>query len=313
MAAARKPDLFIIGAPKSGTTSLYGYLDGHPDVYMSPVKEPLYFAPDVRSGQRSGLEYPDDEPGYLALFADARAEKRLGEATTRYLVSRQAPGLIHKFQPDAYAIAMLRNPVEMLYALHNERVSQGHEPLTDFEQALAADADRTLRRRLPAGANELGAVYRESARYADGLERWFEALGRERVHVVVFDDFARDTAGEFRRVLEFLGVDPDYQPATFDTRNSSHRQRLWVRRIVDSRMGNWLTHDALGRVLGTNSRARLALRFRQSRLNRRAAPRSPLAPAVRDRLATELRPEVERLSTLLGRDLVGPWLDRNPA
>ena len=69
----RKPDLFIIGAPKSGTTSLFAYLSGHPDVYMSPMKEPLYFAPDVLSG-RSGhpFTYPEDEAAYLALFAEAR-------------------------------------------------------------------------------------------------------------------------------------------------------------------------------------------------------------------------------------------------
>jgi hypothetical protein len=308
--SARKPDLFIIGAPKSGTTSLYDYLAGHPEVYMCPVKEPLYFCPDVRSGRGTRLEYPHDEAAYLALFDDVRGEKRLGEATTRYLVSHQAAALVNQFQRDAYAIAMLRNPVDMLYALHNERVSQRHERITSFEDALAADEDRSHGRRLPPGTNVLGGVYRESARYAEGLERWFSALGRERVHVIVFDDFARDTATEFRRVLEFLGVDPDYQPETFEAHNSSHRQRLWVRRIVDSGPGNWLTHDVLGRVLGTNGRARLALRFRQSRLNRRPAPRSPLAPLLRERLATELRPEVERLSAVLGRDLVGPWLER---
>src|SRR4051794_35042032 len=276
---------------------------------MSPVKEPLYFCPDVRSGPGRPFEYARDEARYLELFADARQEKRLGEATTRYLVSHDAPRLVHEFQPQAYAIAMLRNPVEMIYALHNERVSQFHEPLTDFEQALAADADRSSGRRLPDGTHSLGGVYRESARYVEGLERWFAALGRERVHVIVFDDFARDTAAEFRRVLEFIGVDPEYQPETFETRNASHRQRAWVRRVLDSGPGNWVTHDALGRVLGTNTRARLALRFRQSRVNRRAAPRSPMLPATRERLATEFRPEVERLSSLLERDLVGPWLE----
>ena len=305
----RKPDLFIVGAPKSGTTSLYDYLAGHPDVYMCPVKEPLYFCPDVRSGVGTRLEYPHDEAAYLALFDDAGTEKRLGEATTRYLVSHQAASLVHEFQRDAYAIAMLRNPVDMLYALHNERVSQGHEPIADFEEALAADDDRAHGRRLPPSANVLGGVYRESARYAEGLDRWFNALGRERVHVIVFEDFARDTQTEFRRVLEFLGIDPDYRPETFEARNSSHRQRLWVRRIVDSRPGNWITHDLLGRILGTNARSRLALRFRQSRLNRRPAPRSPLAPLLRERLARELRPEVEQLSSLLGRDLVGLWLE----
>lgn len=306
----RRPDLFIIGAPKSGTTSLFAYLAGHPEIYMSPVKEPLYFCPDVHSG-RSGqpFKYPDDEQAYLALFADGGTAKRLGEATTRYLVSHQAAGLVHDFQPDAYAIAMLRNPVDMVHALHNERVSQGHEPITDFGAAMAADAERAWGVGLPWRTNQLGGVYRESATYAEPLQRWFDALGRERTHVIVFDDFSHDTAAEFRRVLTFLGVATDYQPAAFAARNTSHRQRPRVRRIVDSRAGTWLTSDVAGAVLGENARARLALRFRQSRINRRPHAREPIPAEVREALAQQFRPDVERLSKMLGRDLASEWLD----
>ena len=101
----------------------------------------MYFCPDVHAfRERNPFVYAEDEKAYLALFDDARGEKRLGEATTRYLVSPKARGLIRDFAPDALAIAMLRNPVDLVHALHNERVSQGNEPITDFEQAMAADA-----------------------------------------------------------------------------------------------------------------------------------------------------------------------------
>lgn len=306
--ALPRPDLFIVGAPKSGTTSLYDYLSGHPDVYMSPVKEPLYFCPDVRSGgHRRRFEYPRDEAAYLALYSEAHEEKRLGEATTRYLVSREAPVLIHEFDPDARIIAILRNPVDMIHALHNERLSQGHETIDDFGLALAADVDRAAGRNLPPGTNALGGVYRESARYAEHLARWLAAFPRNQVHVIVFDDFASDTPREFRGVLEFLGVDPDYQPASFAPRNTSHRQRRAVRRIVDSRPGHWLTHRVLGAAIGPNARARLALRFRQSRLNRRVAARAPLPAPLRHELEQEFRPDVERLGEMLDRDLVSLW------
>lgn len=305
----RKPDLFIIGAPKSGTTSMYDLLGGHPQIFMSALKEPLYFSPDVRSGaNRQRLEHPRDEARYIKLFAGARDERRLGEATTRYLVSRVAASLVADFQPQARAIAMLRDPVDMLHALHNERVSQGHEPIEDFSDALAADAQRARGELLPDGSNELGSVYRESARYADGLMRWFDALGRDRVHVMIFEDFTRDPATEFARVLEFLEVDGAYQPASFAARNASHRQRRVVRLLVDSPAGDWLTHKLLGTLVGADRRARLALRFRQSRLNRRAAPRSAIDPTLRASLGAELRPDVERLGELLGRDLVSLWL-----
>jgi hypothetical protein len=148
------------------------------------------------------------------------------------------------------------------------------------------------------------------ARYAEQLERWFAVFGRERVHVIVFDDFAADTPGEFRRVLEFLEVDPHYKPESFAPRNVSHRQRPLVRRLVDSRAGTWLSHDLLGRVIGENNRARLALRFRHSRLNRRLAPREDVPAAVKRQVEAALLPDVERLSQMLGRDMVQLWFGR---
>jgi hypothetical protein len=304
----RRPDFFIVGAPKSGTTALYDYLAGHPQVYMSPLKEPLYFCPDVRSGgNRPRLEWPRDEGRYLALFKDARAELRLGEATTRYLVSREAPGLIHGFQPEARIIVLLREPVETMHALHAERVSHGHEDILDFEAALAADQDRREGRRLPVGANALGAVYRETVDYASHLRRWLDTFGSERVHVIVFDDFASDTASEFRGVLSFLNIDPDYQPKSFAPRNASNRQRRWVRRVIESPIGHWATHDLLTAAVGTNARARISLRFRQSTLNRRRESRAPLRPELRSRLEEELLPGIVSLGALLGRDLVSLW------
>jgi hypothetical protein len=309
-----KPDLFIVGAPKSGTTSMYDYLSTHPQVYMCPVKEPLYFCPDVRSGgRRARLEWPQDETRYLDLFKDAHSETRLGEATTRYLVSRQAPLLIRQFQPAARIVVMLREPVETMHALHQERVSNGHEDITDFEVALDADDDRRAGRRLPPDANPLGSVYRETVDYANHLQRWFQALGRERVHVIVFDDLSADTAHEYRRVLEFLDVDPDHQPPSFAPRNASNRQRRWVRRIVDNRLGHWASHDLLTAVVGSNARARLSHRFRHSQLNRNTASRAPLRVDLRKRLEQEMRPEIVRLGELLGRDLVSLWYGPNGA
>jgi hypothetical protein len=267
----------------------------------------LYFAPDVHSLD-DRPSHRNNEALYLALFADATDELRLGEATTRYLVSHEAPRLIRAFAPNAFIVAMLRNPVEMLHALHNERVSQLHEPLTDFAAALAADDDRRTGRRLVRpDLQPLSSIYLEYALYAEQLERWLGAIDRRRIHVIVFEDFVADTARSFREVLEFLEVDSDYRPAAFAAYNESHRQHRLVRRVLDSRPGTWLTHDLLTRVIGGNARARLAMRFRQSRLNRRPAPRAEMPAQVRRDLEAALRPDVARLSELLGRDMVELW------
>lgn len=303
-----RPNLFIIGAPKSGTTSLYEYLAGHPDIYVSPSKEPTYFCPDVVGYRgRPLFAYGEDEAAYLALFDDAREEKRLCEASTRYLVSHEAARLVHEFSPDALAIAMLRNPVDLVHALHNERVSQGNEPIGNFEQAIAADEQRARGVGLPGAANSLGSVYRGSAQFVDPLRRWFDELGRHRVHVIVFDDFVGDVPGELRRALEFLGVDPDRQVETAAAHNTSHRQRQVVRRLLDSRLGTFVSEDIARALLGANARARLAHRFRQSKLNRRSVKREPMPAGLRRQLEDEFRPDVEATGEMLGRDLAGLW------
>ena len=157
---------------------------------------------------------------------------------------------------------MLRNPVEVIYALHNERVSQGVEELVDFEEALAADDDRRVGRRLPAGANALGAVYRDSARFGEQLERWLADFGRDRVHAIVFDDFVADTPTEFRKVLQFLSVDDSYLPSTFAASNVSHQRRRGpMGAILSSRGVGIARQRLLPAIVGEEGAARLARRF----------------------------------------------------
>lgn len=278
---------------------------------MSPVKEPIYFAPDMRGGPRRRFEYGEDEALYLALFAGARNEKVIGEASTRYLASHVAPRLVHEFEPLARIVIMLRNPVEMVYALHNERVSWGIEQFTDFEQALAADADRMAGRGLREGADPLWAAYRNSARFGEQVGRWIDAFGRERVHVIIFDDFAADTPAEFRRLLEFLAIDPNHRPASFAPRHSSHRRRGGpFRAIVQAPAARWAAHRLLPAVFGRTRSARLVWRFRQSRLNLKAAPRQPIRPELRRQLEAEFAPDIAQLSSILERDLVQLWFGR---
>ncbi len=311
MKESPRPNFFIIGAPKSGTTSLYDYLVGHPDVYMSPVKEPYYFSPDVEGGLRRRLHYGADEDQYLALFADARGEKRLGEASTRYLVSRVAPRYIKEFAPDARLIAMVRNPVDFVYAVHNERVSQGAEDVEDFEEALALDEERRRGERLPPGSNGLGAVYRDKAMFGEQLARWLQVFDRSQILVIVFDDFARDTPGTFREVLEFLEVDPDYAPASFAASNPSHRIRGGaVRALVRSAPARAVVHGLLPRLFGQGTTSRLSHRFWHSRLMRRANPRAPLSNELRRRLEAEFEADVTLLGELLSRDLRSEWFGR---
>jgi hypothetical protein len=295
-AMAARPDFFIVGAPKTGTTSLHHYLRQHPQVFMPAVKELNFFGSDrqLRNTPRLTLEE------YLSVFAPARPEVRIGEASVSYLRSGVAAREIAEFAPGAQAIAMLRDPVEVMHALHTELVFLGSEDLTDFGVALEAEADRREGRRIPPAANNPRAVlYREAVGFGEQLQRYFEALGRERVHVVIFDDFKADTAAAVRDTFQFLGVDDAFQP-TLEVVNPAKVARLRVvQRLLSSPPG-WLRRAVRG-VIPRPTRKRLYRGV--SRLNARARAREPMAPELRARLVAELTPEIERLEAMLDRDL----------
>lgn len=306
------PNLFIIGAPKSGTTSLYEYLKGHPQVFMSVVKEPCYFAADLAFDHSGNfLVYEKDAGLYDDLFAEAGDAALLGEGSTRYLYSHDAPALIHKASPDARIIAMLRNPVDMIHSLHAHKLAAGTEDITDFEDALAAEPDREQGRRLPAHSNPKLSTYRDRAKFGEQLPRWFDEFGRARVRVIIFEDMVRDSAGEFRSLLEFLGVDPSYEPESFAAHNTAHGARsTFIRRVLNGRFPQWLVWGLLPRIIGDTRTRGLVRRFRHSWFHRKPITKGKLSPELRRRLEDDFAPDVARLSALLGRDMSQLWFGR---
>ena len=127
----RKPNLFIVGAPKSGTTALYEYLKVHPEIFMSAYKEPHYFGSDLRGPRME--QFRGNDRKYLSLFAAATNEKWVGEASIWYLYSQRAAQEIKAYDPNAAIIIMLRNPLEMGYSMFYQSSYTGNEILPTFE------------------------------------------------------------------------------------------------------------------------------------------------------------------------------------
>lgn len=297
---ANKPNLFLVGAPKSGTTALSSYLRDHPDVWVAP-DEMVYFGGDLvvlrQSGQRRRLR----DEAYFGTFAPHDLERYRGDHSVYYLYSTVAAAEIFAFDPDSRVIAMLRNPVDQMHSQHSEMLYQGEEDIRDFAAALAAEEDRRRGQRLPAGCRKAFSLfYRDLASYADQVDRYLSLFGPERVHVIIYDDFAADTAGVYRGVLEFLDVDPGHEP-TFAVVNSNKAVRSTFAQ-GQLRAGS-PTLRRLARLVVRDHRARASLRRRVATLNTVRRPRPPVDPALRRRLEEEFAPEVRRLEDLLGRDL----------
>lgn len=279
---------------------MHEYLSRHPEIFMPQSKvEPHFFATDLNYCRAYA---PFRDPAaYYALFRGATNEKRIGEASVFYLYSKNAATEIKRTCPDARIIIMLRNPVEMLYSLHGKLLFLADEFLQDFETALDSEQDRKNGRKLPRnmdGARE-ALYYREVARYTAQVKRYLETFGESNVHVIIFEDLKSNTPLTYRQVLEFLGVDPDFQPH-FEVVN----EHMGLR---SSRLKDFANHlpPILVRLAraGVSEPSRIRLRNWIERLNTRQARRPALEPRQRRRLQADFLEDIDSLAQLIGRDL----------
>lgn len=311
----RKPDFFLVGAPKCGTTAMAQYLAARPDIFMAR-KEMHFFGSDLhfrRQFYRRNLEQ------YLAEFEGWKDQARGGEASVWYLFSKRAAAEIKEFNPNARIVIMLRDPVEMLHSMYYTFRWDGNEHLPTFEEALAASEDRRAGKRIKRQAYFLqGLVYGEIARFAEQVRRYFNSFGRERVHVVVYDDLAVDINAVYRHTLDFLEVNSTRVENYFDPINSNKFVKSSAMRTIMSepllRSATLAIRPLLPRfIFGALQKVDEKLR----KMNSRDGQRPPLAPELRQRLQREYAPEVDRLSELLGRDLThwsrGEGAVRKPA
>ena len=276
------------------------YLGEHPEVFMPDAKELLFFGSDLAPKREM------DEEEYLSHFRRAGGEKRIGEASVMYLSSETAAREIKRFSPNASIIIMLRNPVDAIYARYTQMRRNGLEDIEDFALALDAERDRRKGRRLPAvfgwrnvHRSPKYLCYRDTAAFAAQVKRYYGVFTREKVHVIVFDDLVRDPAAVFRGVLGFLRVDDRFEPR-FRTVNANARARSRTLQLFLLNSPRSISRAAQ-RVLPR--RVRQAVSAAMLRLNTKTEQRPPMNPSLRGRLQADFRPEVQRLSALLRRDL----------
>jgi hypothetical protein len=305
------PDFFVVGAPRCGTTALCRYLASNPQICFSRPKEPHYFAmsSEISSEERIRRDYIE------RFFAHRGSSHRVaGEGSVSYLY---LPGVVERilhFNPEARFIAMVRSPLTMLPSYHLRMQYLLQEDEADFDTAWGLQEARARGEHVPRRCLDARLLmYGEVTRFGRQIERLFQLAGREKAHVIVFEDFVADTLLEYRKVLDFLHVDYDGQ-TVFPRRYQSQMYRYrWLQTLVFApvALGGKMIVSLQRRKRKYKADGSSKKRDWVKRLtdfNKAPMQPPPLSPQMRALVSDHLRSDVELLSRLLQRDL-GFWLD----
>ena len=291
----RNPNFFILGAPKCGTTSLAAWLAEHPNIFISPIKEPNFFNTDLNKHVIS------DWQQYLKLYNKATDEHiAVGEASTTYLYSREAARNIENSYPGSRYIVMVRNPVEMAYALHEQEVFAGHENILDFKRAWEMSPERRKGLMAPSSCTEPRWLdYQKVSALGEQLERLYNYIPKERILVLLLDDIKINPQSEYKKVLEFLGV-PIIEKESYQIYNPSKRAR-WVglsRFISVTEKYAYV----IKRKFGISHIPTGILSYIKN-LNRENRPRPVLSQEFKKLLIDYYKEDIIKLERLINRDL----------
>jgi len=294
-----KPNFLIIGAQKCGTDALYHALKQHPDIAMSPNKEPFFFLmngrlPDYRlPGPRYTNRLVYDWDAYQQLFAEAEGKRAIGEASAIYLSSyfpEKTAARIRDRIPDAKLIALVRQPAERAYSAYNFYRARDFESLASFAEALAAEPARIQANDTP------DFRYRMNGFYDANLKPFYDLFPREQIQVYLFDEWNADPAGTLRSIFRFLDVDENASIGV-ERRNVTHRYRSQQLHRFLTRPGRF--GKRLHRFLPAVWRSRL------DRWNQMQPP--PMPPELWRELTEGYREDILNLQARIGRDL-SHWL-----
>ena len=294
------PNLFLVGAPKCGTTSMYEYLRQHPQIFF-PVdendywrsKEPNHLCPELEIQEKYSIK---DRRDYLNLYTGSEGAAWRGDASPYYLFSESAPERIKQLCPNARILVMLRPPVEMMRSYHRDLLRIHLDDTVDFYDAINAGVDRKggLFIRHP-GRRPKYLDYFSISRFAPQVQRYQQIFGRASIKVVLLEDMVAVPEKTFSEILAFLEVESSFRP-DLRVHNETPRHGI-LERVVTS----VYEHPAVRRV--TQIILPYAVRRKFLSFIRRAE-RGIARPDQRDGKLRELcRADVERLSTLIGRDL----------
>jgi hypothetical protein len=303
-----KPNLFIVGQPKTGTTALHQFLGQHPEIYMSSIKEPHFFCADfhLESDRAYGKQKFYDfrsESAYLQLFNKAKNVKVAGESSTNYLYSQVAAEKIYNFNPDAKIIIVLREPAKFLYSLHSHYVKFTEENEPDFLTALGLETKRKQEEALsPRVTSPSYLYYDRRVQYYQQVKRYCDRFKPEQIKVIIFEDFKSANERIFREVLEFLGVEPNFTPEYAAVNVNKEVKFKAVNNLINNPVAKSISKNLLSQEFNDFVRDNIV-----EKLLWHQAPKAKMPEEIELQLKQQYQPEVAKISELLQLDLLSKW------
>ena len=295
----KKPDFVVVGAVKSGTTSLFHYLRQHPAIFIPKSKEISYFSGSDSAGRVVGR----DE--YLSFFSAAGAHQKIGEVSTAYLYGENtARSIAECLGRDTRIIILLRNPADLVYSLWGQNTRDGGETLS-LAQALEAESQRMLDPDFNKHVSgwKYNYAYTDRARYSPQVSRYIDVFGRENVAIYIFEEFFADIESSMRDLFGFIGVDPGFRIRQTAQHNRQGRVRWkWLHRLY---FENSRAAEVVRRIMP--ARFRRAIMMAMYRLNTKTAPRQSLPDGQYRQLMKTFESDIHVLEGILGRDLSSIW------
>ncbi len=290
--AASMVDFLVIGAQKSGTTTLYELLNAHPAIFIPGAKELEFFSDPVRYGR--GYKW------YCSTyFAKAPAGSVKGEASTHYMMYPEAPGRIAETLPDAKLIAILRNPAERAYSHYRMSVMRGRER-RPFQEAVESAIEAPVR------AVSEDYDYLRFGEYGRILSDYLDRFPRGNLHVAFTEELDSDPSRVIRNMYSFLGVDAAFAPPNLDRRANVGGAKIipGLDSAFRRSLGWAWRHAGLRRVMSRAQYDRLMF-WSFTELNIRAEKGETMDAQVRTRLRDYYAADVARIESLCG--VVVPW------
>jgi len=312
----KMPTFLIVGAVKAGTTSLHEYLQMHPEIFMSPVKEANYFSDadmlfehfnvdyrqDININLDKYLDGPMEKKVHIAhvrtseqyhkLFRDAHHAKAIGEVSNSYLYLPSTPSRIKSELPDVKIVMILRNPVERLYSQYLMNLKLGKIVERDLLKEIEEDKKKQIK------GWGVSHLYLEVGNYYEQVKRYYDNFPAENIKVILFDDFKKDATGVMKDLFAFLRVDANFEIDMTQRYNEAGMPRF-------GKLNYWLTqigvYGLVKRIFSPVFKEKVkSLIYTKDNIPK-------IKDAEKSHLQDYYRNDIEQLSRLINKDLSN-WL-----